>query len=86
MLVPALRVVLSLLLERRINRGLNIGVSAVYTISVIGSCIGETWAYYVVGSAVEVFLFLAIARTAWRWPAPVASGATETASQDFLTK
>ena len=33
-----------------------------------GSCIGETWAYYIIGSAIEVILLAAIARTAWKWP------------------
>ena len=37
-------------------------------ISIIASCIGETWAYYIIGSAVEVILLVAIARTAWKWP------------------
>jgi hypothetical protein len=35
---------------------------------IVVSCIGETWVYYLLGSAVEVVLLLAIARTAWKWP------------------
>jgi hypothetical protein len=67
-LVPALMVVLSLLLKPRVNRRSNITISVVYIVTIIVSCIGETWAYYLVGSAVEVLLLAAIARTAWRWP------------------
>lgn len=34
------------------------------------AAIGETWAYYLIGSVVEVILLAAIARTAWTWPPP----------------
>ena len=67
-LPPVLMVVLSLLLTPRVNRIVNIVVSLLYLITIIGSCIGETWAYYLVGSFIEVILLVAIARTAWRWP------------------
>jgi hypothetical protein len=67
-LVPALMVVLSLLLRPRINRSINIVVSILYMVSIIASCIGETWAYYFLGSTVEVILLAAIVRTAWKWP------------------
>jgi hypothetical protein len=45
-------------------------VSLVYLISIIGSCLGEEWAYYLVGSLVEAILLVVIARTAWTWPPP----------------
>lgn len=67
-LVPALMVVLSLLLPARTNRALNLGVSLVYALTIIGSAVGEDWTYYVIGSVVEVVLLGAIARAAWRWP------------------
>lgn len=67
-LVPALMVVLSLLLAPRVSRATNLAVSALYALSVAVSCIGETWAYYLIGSAVEVLLLAAIARAAWAWP------------------
>jgi len=69
-LPAALMVVLSLLLTPRVNRIVNIVVSLVYLITVIGTCIGETWVYYLLGSFIEVILLVAIARTAWRWPPP----------------
>ncbi len=46
---------------------LTIVVALVYALTIIGSCIGETWIYYWVGSVVEVVLLIAIARTAWGW-------------------
>ena len=67
-LLPALMVVLSLVLRARFNRMLNIVVSLVYAVTVLASCIGETWAYYIVGSVIEAALLAAIAWTAWKWP------------------
>ena len=67
-LVPSLMVVLSLLLRPRVNRVVNIAVSLPYAISIIVSCIGEQWAYYILGSIVEAALLLGIARLAWKWP------------------
>ncbi len=69
-LLPTLMVVLSLLLKPRANRITNIAVSLLYTITILGSCIGETWVYYLLGSTIETILLLAIARTAWKWPPP----------------
>ena len=67
-LIPTLMVVLSLVLRPRINRIANIVVALVYAVSIIASCIGETWVYYLLGSAVEVAFLVAIVRTAWMWP------------------
>jgi hypothetical protein len=67
-LVPTLMVFLSLVLRPRVNRILNIVVALFYAVSIIASCIGEGWVYYLLGSAVEVVLLVAIVRTAWTWP------------------
>jgi len=69
-LIPTLMVVLSLVLRPRVNRIANIVVALIYAVSIIASCIGETWGYYLLGSAVEVVLLVAIVRTAWTWPRP----------------
>ena len=69
-LVPAVMVVLSLVLRPRVSRIVNIVVSLVYIITIIGAVMGETWAYYFIGSLIEVVLLAAIARTAWQWPPP----------------
>lgn len=68
-LVPILMVVLSLVLPARGNRIANFVVSLLYAITVLASCIGETWVYYIAGSVVEAILLLAIARLAWKWSA-----------------
>ena len=69
-LVPALMVVLSLLLRPRLNRAVNLAVSIVYAVTIVAAAVGETWAYYLVGSVVEVLLLAGIARLAWTWPPP----------------
>jgi hypothetical protein len=51
---PILMVVLTLLLTPRVNRTVNIVVSFLYMISIMVSCIGETWVYYLLGSLVSV--------------------------------
>lgn len=67
-LLPSLMVVLSLVLRPRVNRMTNLVISVLLAASIVYSCIGETWVYYLLGSAVEVVLLLAIARSAWKWP------------------
>ncbi|MDO5739886.1 MAG: DUF6326 family protein [Ornithinimicrobium sp.] len=69
--IPSLMVAGSLLLTPRVNRVVHLVVAPLYVISIIASCLGEEWAYYLIGSAMEVVLLLAIVRTAWTWPAPV---------------
>jgi len=67
-MVPALMVVFSLVLKARTNRFLNAVVSLGYLISVAATCIGEDHVYYLLGSAMEAVLLLAITYFAWRWP------------------
>lgn len=66
-LVPCLMVTLSLVLTRRVNQVLTMVVALVYALTIIVSCIGETWIYYWAGSFTEVALLAAIIRTAWGW-------------------
>ncbi len=67
-IVPVLMIVVSLLGRARVNRTLNLVVSMLYTVSIVGLSIGEGWIYYLLGSFFECLLLLAIARTAWTWP------------------
>lgn len=68
MTVPSLMVLLSLVLKAKANRWLNIIMGILYIIVAIGSVIGETWAYYIFGTIVEIALLLVIIWTAWKWP------------------
>lgn len=67
-LIPSMMVFLSLVLKPKINRFTNIAVGTLYAVSILGSCIGETWAFYIFGSILEILLLLSIVRYAWKWP------------------
>lgn len=67
-LIPSMMVFLSLVLKPKVNRWTNIIVSILYIVSILGSCIGEKWAFYIFGSTVESLLLLLIIRYAWKWP------------------
>ncbi len=67
-IIPSLMISLSLILPPRANRLTNIFVAAVYALTILGSCIGEVWIYYWVGSLTEVLLLLVIMRYAWKMP------------------
>jgi len=67
-LVPILMIAASLLTPARWNRPANLVVGAVYLASIIVNVIGESWAYFVIGSIVEIALLLAIVWVAWTWP------------------
>jgi hypothetical protein len=66
--IPILMIGFSLMAPTKFNRPTNLVVSSLYAVSVIAFTIGETWAYYILGSVVEVALLLAIAGVAWFWP------------------
>ena len=57
----------SLLLPRHATRSANLVVPVVYILTIVGSMVGESWIYYLLGSVVEIVLLLAIIRTAGRW-------------------
>ncbi len=65
-IVPSLMVALTLFLPRGANKWANIILAVLYAISIGASCIGETWIYYLLGSAVEVILLLFLTRVAYR--------------------
>jgi len=65
--IPALMVFGALVLQPRINRVVNIALSVVYALTIVGAAIGE-WNYYLLGSAIEVVLLAAVAYYAWTWP------------------
>lgn len=76
-LLPSLMVYLSLVLKPRVNRIVNIVLPLLYAVSIGIGCIGETWVYYLLGSAVEVVLLLIIVRAAWTWPATAGTDALD---------
>jgi hypothetical protein len=68
MIIPALMVFLSLALNVRANRNVNIFFGALYTLVNISNLIGETWIYYLVFGVVEIVMTLLIIWHAWKWP------------------
>ena len=66
-LLPSLMVVLSLVLRPAVVRIATIVMASLYAVGIAVSCIGETWAYYLLGSAVEITLLAAMVAVAWRW-------------------
>ncbi len=67
-LIPSLMVFLTLVMPPKLNRWANIVVALLYALTIVGSCIGETWIYFLLGSAVEVILLLVLVRYAWKMP------------------
>jgi len=67
MTIPSIMVFLSLILPAKANRWTNIIVGIFEIIFVIGAAIGETWAYYIFASIVEVVLLSLIVWYAWNW-------------------
>ena len=68
MMIPSLMVILSMILKAGVNRWINIIVAALYVFVGIGTTIGETWAFYIIGHVVGIVLLLIIIWTAIRWP------------------
>jgi len=80
-LVPSLMIVVSLLTPARLNRVTNIIVSVIYLVSIVANVIGESWIYYIIGSAVEIVILATITYVAWTWqrvPTPHSPGVTMT--------
>jgi len=67
-LIPCIMLVLTLVLKAKTSRMLNIVISSVYILTIIGGVVGESWLYYIVGSVVEVLLLATIVLFAVKWP------------------
>lgn len=68
MMIPAVMVVLSLTLAAAVNRWVNTVAAILYVAVGVGTSIGETWAFYIVGHSVGIVLLLCIIWIAVRWP------------------
>lgn len=66
--IPSVMVSLSLMLPPKANRWANVIVGSVYIITIVAGCIGETWIYYLFGSAIEVILLSTLVWHAWKLP------------------
>ena len=77
-IIPSVMVYLTLVMPRRLNRIVSIVVASIYAITIAGSAVGE-WAYFVLGSLVEVALLVLVIRLAWTWRETPAYEATQIA-------
>ena len=68
MTIPSLMVFLSLVLKAKVARWTSISVGLLYIAIVIINTMGETWAFYIFGSIVEIVLLSLIVWFAWKWP------------------
>ncbi len=68
MTIPGLMVYLSLILPAKANRYTNISLGASHIFLALGLAVGENYAYYIFGTAVEVVLLSLIVWVAWKWP------------------
>ena len=68
MTIPSLMIFLSLTLKAKANRWTNIIVGIIHIVIVLRFVIGESWAFYILGTIVEVVLLSLIVWYAWKWP------------------
>ena len=67
-LIPSLMVFLTLVLKATIAKLANITLSLLYIVTIAGAMVGESWWYFLLGSALEIILLLAIIIYTWKWP------------------
>ncbi|MFC1995198.1 DUF6326 family protein, partial [Chloroflexota bacterium] len=68
MMIPSLMIFLSLALKAKWNRWTNIIVGILKIVVLVAAVIGESWAFYIFATIVEVVLLLLIIWYAWKWP------------------
>jgi len=68
MTIPSLMIFLSLTLKAKANRWTNVIVGIFEVFILIVFVIGESWAFYIFGTIVEVVLLSLIVWYAWKWP------------------
>ncbi len=68
MMIPSLMIFLSLVLKPKANRWTNIIVGILKFAAVLAGAIGESWAFYIFASIVEIVLLSLIVWYAWKWP------------------
>ena len=68
MMIPSLMIILSLTMPAKANRWTNIIVGILQIVVLLSALIGESWAYYIFATIVEVVLLLLIVWYAWKWP------------------
>jgi Family of unknown function (DUF6326) len=70
-IIPALMIILSLLLPKRVNRSVNLVLAVLYTLVNVNNLIGENWAYYLLFGGLEIAVTVLMLFMAWRWQSEV---------------
>lgn len=66
--IPALMIFLSVALQAKVNRWVNIIIAAVNIPLMLYNLAGEAWVHMVIGAALEVIILYLIIYYAWKWP------------------
>lgn len=66
--LPILIIFLSVLLQAKINRIVNITAAIIHVPYMLFNLAGEAWIHMVFGAAIEVLLLSLIIYYAWKWP------------------
>ena len=68
MTIPSVMVFLSLTLKAKANRWTNIIVGILHIVLALVNVIGESWAFYIYGTIVEIVFLSLVVWHAWKWP------------------
>jgi hypothetical protein len=68
MAMPSVMIFFTLVLAPKINRWLNIILAMFYISLLVGLNFGGGWAFYLLLTALEVVISMAIVWYAWKWP------------------
>lgn len=69
MAIPAVMVFLSLVLEPKLNRWINIILGILYTLVNFASIFSDPWLFFIFLGIVEIILTFCVIWFAWKWPA-----------------
>ena len=72
MAIPSLMVSISLMAPVAFVRWANLSVGSAFVVVTIGNAVGESWAYYWIGAALETVLLLIVIRYSWTSMRPIA--------------
>lgn len=68
MVIPSVMVFLTLVLSPKVNRWLNIILSMFFIFMLVATNLTETWVFYLLLTAIEIVISMAIVWYAWQWP------------------
>ncbi len=67
-LIPISMIVLTLVVRANITKICNLIIAPLYILTIVGSMVGETWMYFLMGSTAEIIILCTIIYQATTWP------------------